>query len=327
MKKIISLLFAGLVGFSTFAAPTVTEVVAKQRYPWNGLVDITCKVSGIDETTKGFEFLAMAIVPDFVITNRLSHIWVMKDGVKSTDKTVKGNGNYRLLWDAKAELGEVRYTNMIMSVTLNRKQREKVQLWKDGPYWATTNIGADEPWESGYYFWWGDTVGYKRENDKWVASDGSKSNFSFYNNAPTSNIRSIETLQSEGWITADGVLASEHDAAHVQWGGEWRMPTYQELNDLCYNKCDWTWTSMNGVSGYAVCGRGDYALARIFLPCVGKGYKTELLSFDSVGDYWSSEPKSSSTSAVSFFLSITSRECTTAAQGYRSYGHSIRPVQ
>ena len=43
--------------------------------------------------------------------------------------------------------------------------REKVQLWAGGPYWATTNIGAEKPEEYGYYFWWGDTVGYKREGD------------------------------------------------------------------------------------------------------------------------------------------------------------------
>ena len=56
----------------------------------------------------------------------------------------------------------------------------------------------------------------------------------------------MEDLQSEGWITADGVLASAHDAAQAHWGGSWRMPTLQELDDLRDN-CDWTWTSMNGV--------------------------------------------------------------------------------
>ena len=48
-----------------------------------------------------------------------------------------------------------------------------VQLWEGGPYWAECNVGAITPEEYGYYFWWGDTVGYKRENDAWVASDGS----------------------------------------------------------------------------------------------------------------------------------------------------------
>jgi len=86
----------------------------------------------------------------------------------------------------------------------------KVQLWEGGPYWADTNIGAEKPWESGYHFWWGDTVGYKRQGDAWVASDGSKSNFSFEKkNAPTYGKR-IAELQSEGWITRDGVLSSVH---------------------------------------------------------------------------------------------------------------------
>ena len=44
-----------------------------------------------------------------------------------------------------------------------------VQLWKDGPVWAFCNIGATVPEECGYYFWWGDTVGYVRENNNWVA--------------------------------------------------------------------------------------------------------------------------------------------------------------
>ena len=147
----------------------------------------------------------------------------------------------------------------------------KVQLWEGGPYWAEINIGAGEPWECGYYFWWGDTVGYKWENDAWVASDGSSSNFSFIEaNTPTCN-KSIATLQSEGWIVSQNgtdVLAPEHDAAHVKWGGDWRIPTKQDLDDL-NNKCDWTWTTKNGMNGYEVRGRGDYASNSIFLPCAG----------------------------------------------------------
>ena len=59
------------------------------------------------------------------------------------------------------------------------REHKGVQLWKDGPYWAETNIGAENPWDYGYYFWWGDTIGYKRVKDAWVASDGSSSDFSF----------------------------------------------------------------------------------------------------------------------------------------------------
>jgi hypothetical protein len=161
---------------------------------------------------------------------------------------------------------------MVVRVTLD-DMHEKVQLWESGPYWATTNIGAEEPWESGYYFWWGDTVGYKRENDKWVASDGSNLDFSFEAANVGTCGKDVATLQREGWITSDGILSSKYDAAYVNWGEDWRMPTTQELGDL-NNNCDWTWTSMNGVNGYIVRGRAEYASNSIFLPCAGDGYGT-----------------------------------------------------
>ena len=205
-----------------------------------------------------------------------------------------------------------------------------VQLWKDGPYWATTNIGAEKPEDSGYCFWWGDTVGYKREGNAWVATDGSSSNFQFYNDPISQQTynKSISTLQSEGWIVSqDGtyVLAPEHDAAQVQWGGGWRMPTYQELYDLCYNKCDWTWTTQNGVNGYIVRGRGDYASNSIFLPCAGFGYGTSLRNSGSDGYYWSSVPYSDGNYAYELYFN--SGYHGTNDYGYRDVGRSVRPVQ
>ena len=204
---------------------------------------------------------------------------------------------------------------------------EKVQLWEGGPYWATTNIGAEKPEDSGYYFWWGDTVGYKREGDKWVATDGLSSNFSFTsNNTPTYN-KSPSTLQSEGWVVQENgtyVLAPEHDAAQVQWGGGWRMPTRQELYDLCYTKCDWTWTTQNGVNGYIVRGRGAYASNSIFLPCCGRGDGTSLINSGSIGYCWSSVPYSVSNYANELYFYPGYRY----TGGYdRSSGQSVRPVQ
>ena len=75
---------------------------------------------------------------------------------------------------------------------------EGVQLWENGPLWAKTNVGANSPTEAGYYFWWGDTLGYKWQNSKWVASDGSVNNFSFSTaNCPTYG-KSLAQLQSMG---------------------------------------------------------------------------------------------------------------------------------
>ena len=173
---------------------------------------------------------------------------------------------------------------------------KKVQLWEGGPYWADTNIGAERPYEFGYYFWWGDTVGYKREmasgwinrwfssnKEVWVARDGSSTGFKFDDaHAPTCG-KNPFSLHNSGWITAGGVLASEYDAAQVQWGGRWRMPTVQELKDL-RAKCDWMWSTMNGVNGYAVRGRYDYASYSIFLPCAGYGCGTSLSNAGSYGN-------------------------------------------
>ena len=214
----------------------------------------------------------------------------------------------------------------------------KVQLWEGGPYWADTNIGAEKPEDYGFYFWWGDTIGYKIKNGVWVASDGSSSEFKFDEGHVPTYGRSLSALLSKGWIVEDEesksllgklfgaedvVLTTEHDAARVHWGEEWRMPTKQELNDLC-NKCDWSWTSVNGVNGYSVRGKGAYASAVIFLPCAGYGIRTSLRNAGSYGYYWSSVPYSGDTNA--WFLNFDSGSHGTYYSN-RYYGRPVRPVQ
>ena len=54
-----------------------------------------------------------------------------------------------------------------------------VQLWAGGPYWSYYNVGATTPEGSGYYFWWGGTVGYRLGGARWKSVDGSLSGFSF----------------------------------------------------------------------------------------------------------------------------------------------------
>ena len=144
--------------------------------------------------------------------------------------------------------------------------------------------------------------------------------------------KSISTLQSEGWIVSQNgtyVLVPEHDAAQVQWGGGWRMPTKQEFDDL-NNKCDWTWTTQNGVNGYIVRGRGAYASNSIFLPCAGYGYGTSLSYSGSYGYYWSSVPLSDYPYYSWYLYFYSGHHYTTNGYSdgnYRSYGFSVRPVQ
>ena len=320
MKRIAKLvLLAAMAAATPLWAAEVNDVKARQRWPWNGLVDITCTVSGIDGTDYGLDFAVAAVMPDSSVHNA-TNFWVAKDGKKSFVWCVPTNGNYRLIWDARADLGPELYSNVVVRVTA--KGHAKVQLWEGGPYWATTNIGAEEPWDYGYYFWWGDTIGYKWENGQWVATDGSVSGFSFEaGNTPTYN-KSIDTLKSEGWITADGAVAPDHDAAHVHWGGGWRMPTKQELDDLV-SKCNWKWTTVNSVQGWVITGKDS---ASIFLPCAGYGDGTSLNYAGSYGYYWSSVPFSDSYSYYAWYLSFFSGYHD-AYYYYRFYGQSVRPVQ
>lgn len=171
-----------------------------------------------------------------------------------------------------------------------------------------------------------DTIGYKWENDKWVATDGSGTIYEYLSGDAYTYNKTNETLLSEGLIISkDGtyVLAPEHDAAQVQWGGDWRMPTYQELKDLEKN-CVWTWTTTNGVYGYVISGKGDYASNSIFLPCAGIGHGTSLSNYGSRGNYWSSVPYSNYNNA--YELSFNSSDPSTSYCG-RNYGLSVRPVQ
>lgn len=289
MKKWMILLVMVVGMLATWAdTPMVTDVTAKQRYPWNGLVDISCNVSGVDSVGDRYRFVMVAVNKDSGEEYTASHFSVVQDSENDSEYIVFEDGAYKLLWDARTDLGQVVYDKMTVRVTLEAVvvSSGKVQLWEGGPYWADRNIGADNPWESGLYFWWGDTKGHR--------PSGKTFSFTFSSsNCPTSNKRE-DQLCSEGWITSNGVLTPSHDAAHVKWGGSWRMPTYQEWTDL-NSKCDWAWTTMNSVNGYIVRGRGEYASHSIFLPCAGFGNRTSQGDSGSyLGDsglygwYWSS---------------------------------------
>ena len=90
--------------------------------------------------------------------------------------------------------------------------------------------------------------------------------------------------QLQGYIDSEGNLKPQYDAATANWGGNWRMPTKDELNELRTN-CTWTWTTQNGVNGYKVEGlNGNH----VFLPAAGLRSGSSLNCAGSYGDYWSS---------------------------------------
>ena len=132
--------------------------------------------------------------------------------------------------------------------------------------WATCNVGAKIPEEYGDYFAWGEVKSkedYSWETYKYEIED----NLIKYNG-------------SDGKI----VLDVEDDAATVNWGGNWRMPTAEEQQEL-FNNCTWTWTTQNGVNGYNVTGPNGNS---IFLPAAGCMDEGTLNFAGLGGAYWSS---------------------------------------
>ena len=141
-----------------------------------------------------------------------------------------------------------------------------------GTLWATCNVGATTPEGYGDYFAWGETA--TKETYSWDTyfdtHDGGNT-FTKYNN--------------NGGKT---VLDPEDDAAHVNWGGNWRMPTKAEWREL-YDNCTWTWTTQNGINGYKVTSNKEgYTDKFIFLPAAGYRNNSDLNSVGSYGNYWSS---------------------------------------
>ena len=130
-----------------------TGLTAKQRYPWNGLVDITVTLTGASNDVMDVDCV-------FVATNSATHT-ALKVAHVTTVGGITGSGTtwtQKFVWDAKADVGAVKIGDVALTVDV----LGGVQLWENGPFWAECNVGASQPEESGYYFWWGDTVGYKR---------------------------------------------------------------------------------------------------------------------------------------------------------------------
>ena len=73
--KLSFLAFTMVVAMQLLAAPVVQNVIAKQRFPWNGLVDITGRVTGI-EKSQSYKFYIEAVQPDEGITNKVAQFWL-----------------------------------------------------------------------------------------------------------------------------------------------------------------------------------------------------------------------------------------------------------
>ena len=183
-----------------------------------------------------------------------------------------------------------------------------VQLWEGGPYWADRNVGASSETDYGEYFAWG-KVEPKSEDSKDNYAWGTWDAQTKYNS-------------TDGKTTLD----LEDDAAYWNWGGNCRMPTQSELQELLDNTND-RWTEIGSVNGRAFRGKAntDYTSNSIFLPFAGyrSGSPGNAYGYY-YGYYWSSSLDSSSNYAWALEFGT---EDARVYDFVRSRGQSIRPVR
>ena len=159
--------------------------------------------------------------------------------------------------------------------------------------WATCNVGASSPEDYGDYYAWGEI----KEKD-----DYTKDNSVTYG-------KDMSSISGN----------PEYDVASAQWGDTWRMPTSDEINELCKN-CTWEWTTRNNVNGYKVTGPNGNS---IFLPAAGNCNGTKVNNIGSYGCYWSGSMYKDFLNAYDLLFNSSRCDLNTS---YRYQGLSVRPV-
>ena len=305
MEKLMMLGIVAAVAMGVMAEIANTVKVTKfhQSYPYSGKATVNYTVGGA------------------LPANAVAEIVINTDNASATfvQSNIVAGANTFTVDFASSFGGALLLTNASFVVTITGDLG--VQLWENGPYWAECNVGASKPEEYGYYFWWGDTVGYTNTGSGWISvKDGTSISFT---SSSTYGEHNSELLAA-GYIDSTGNLVAEHDAATAHLGSPWRMPTAGEIGALVSN-CTTTWATTNGVSGYLVTGTGKYANRSIFLPAAGIGFNVSIDGTGSYGFYWSCTPNSDSWFGA-WDLSFRSDNLSCRYDN-RDHGLSVRPVR
>jgi len=128
-----------------------------------------------------------------------------------------------------------------------------------GTLWATRNIGANSPEDYGDYFAWGETA--PKDYYEWITYKWCNGSYDTMTKYWTDS-----NYGYNGFVDNKTELDPEDDAAYVNWGPSWRMPSKEQQDELRIN-CTWTWTTRNGVNGRLVTGTNGYT---IFLPAASE---------------------------------------------------------
>ena len=146
------------------------------------------------------------------------------------------------------------------------KQYEYVDLGlPSGLKWAKCNVGAEKETDYGYYFQWGEIENHGNYSYRWT-------HYKHCNNTSYALTKYCND-SSCGIVDNKFTLDPEDDAARANMGGDWRMPTRSDLQELLENTEnewveDFNSTGVNGRKFTSRTGKNKY----IFIPA--SGYRT-----------------------------------------------------
>ena len=205
-----------------------------------------------------------------------------------------------------------------------KKEHEYVDLGlPSGTLWATMNVGANNPEDYGDYFAWGETIG---NNDG--KTDFSWSTYKWCNGSENTLTKYCQ--QSDygynGFTDTLTELLPEDDAATINWGSEWQMPSKKQSEELCNEEYTTvTWKTVNGVAGMEV--KSKINGNSIFLPAAGYQYESSVEWAGTFGFFWS---RTKATYYDGYYMDIFSSGSSSGIEtghGSRFMGHSVRPVR
>lgn len=202
--------------------------------------------------------------------------------------------------------------------TVNNNGHDYVDLdLPSGTLWATCNVGASKPSDAGLFFQWGDTQGYNKEQvgtgegQKKFASDENDYKFGLYPNYSK-------------YTTKGATLELEDDAAHVNWGGDWYMPTPEQISELVNNTTS-EWTTQDGVNGRLFTSKKDGSKS-IFIPAAGGAWDGSVQGSGDYGGVWSSMLNTDYVSYGQSLYFFNSGNVYLFDDDYRCLGLSVRGV-
>ena len=237
-----------------------------------------------------------------------SHAVTTTDALKAYKNFARGNAYYmQVTWD-----GSTLCFSNDFCPDGNHPHMIDLGL-PSGTKWACCNVGANSPAEVGDFFAWGETTPkslFGAHNYKWFIGGDSH------------NITKYCCNINYGTVDGRTELELEDDAAFVQWGAEWHMPSLSQLLELL-NNCTSEWAKVNGMGGCLFKSKTNDSA--IFFPLAG--WRPDGLGLDAVGNYWSHHYDYGTWPHLAYILCITYGN--TGAYGAylpRHYGANVRAV-